>query len=113
MRVAVNGFMKIYPILERAGALVRLLSEDVEDVVRAGGANVTTRPGCRLADGRLDSDGLIIDATLVIARSLARAPPVSAAAAQAAMQAISVTGPASAFGNSERVRMAKEPRANW
>jgi hypothetical protein len=67
---AVNGFMRAYPALEAAGALVRLAAEDVEDSVRSGGANVATRPGCRSPDGRFDSDGVIIDAALVVARAL-------------------------------------------
>ena len=66
----VNGFMRLYPELQEQGVLVRLLSEDAEDVVRSGGANVCTRPGCRLPDGKFDSDGVIIDSSLVLQRAL-------------------------------------------
>jgi hypothetical protein len=64
--------MRLYPQLESVGALVRLAAEDVEDAVRAG-ANVVSQPGCRRADGKFDSDGVIIDASLLVLRSLVSA----------------------------------------
>ena len=66
----VNVFMKLYPVLQERGALIRLLSEDAEDVVRSGGANVCTVPGCRLPQGKFDSDGMIIDCSLTLLRAL-------------------------------------------
>jgi hypothetical protein len=62
MRATVNAFMRLYPQLEAAGALVRLLAEDLEDQVRSGGRHVATAPGVRTPDGRFDSDGMIVDA---------------------------------------------------
>jgi hypothetical protein len=100
MARAVNGFMRAYPALESAGALVRLAAEDVEDIVRSGGAHVATRPGCRNADGRFDSDGVIIDASLVVTRAL-----VGTGAA-----AILLTAD---VGMRARARGARMPAALW
>jgi hypothetical protein len=70
LRGIVGRFMRLYPALEASGALIRLLSEDVEDAVRCGGANVATQPGCRLPDGKFDSDGVILDGALVVMRAV-------------------------------------------
>jgi hypothetical protein len=70
LRGIVGRFMRLYPALEASGALVRLLSEDVEDAVRCGGCNVATQPGCRLPDGKFDSDGVILDGALVVMRAV-------------------------------------------
>jgi hypothetical protein len=80
-RASVNSFMRTYPVLARAGALVTLSREDAEDVVRSGGMNVATVPGLRGLDGRLDSDGLIVDAALVLSRGIGRAGSVLLATA--------------------------------
>lgn len=43
------------------------------------GANVVSQPGCRKSDGKFDSDGVIIDASLLVLRSLVSATaPVGA-----------------------------------
>lgn len=89
IRTTINAFMRLYPVLESSGALIRLLSEDAEDRVRCGGYHVATSPGVRLPDGRFDSDGLIIDSSLVLLRGLidGAAAAATAAAAAAANQA--------------------------
>jgi hypothetical protein len=70
MRLHVNAFFKLYPSLEASGVLVRTKSEDLEDQVRTGGFNVATAPGVRLPSGAFDSDGMIIDSSLVLLRAL-------------------------------------------
>jgi hypothetical protein len=101
---AVNAFMRLYPQLEAVGALARLAAEDVEDAVRAG-ANVVSQPGCRTADGRFDSDGVIIDASLLVLRSLA-----AAAASDARAQLLLLTAD---VGMRNRAMGVGLPAALW
>lgn len=70
IRQCVATFMRAYPEYSKQGVLIRLLSEDIEDTVRGGGFNASSSPGCRLQNGKFDSDGLIIDSALLLWRSL-------------------------------------------
>jgi len=74
VRSAVNAFMRdAMPRMEASGALVRIVGESLEDEVVRGQFNQVTTPGARKYNGKLDSDGLIVDCALLLRERFASA----------------------------------------